>query len=532
MHCILFYKYNHSVGRASHTAWTPPSLPDIIVLLGGLGEGALTAENVPHIEAGIHPLSGAGNFTLEEHGHAGFACGIPDGDSIVLTGGCCSHTNVTRYNISGFVQKLPQLPEERSEHACASLPANGALVVAGGQRYGAPGSSFLTNTVLMLFPKATAWAHLASLPGKLYNPRVSIVGGRLRLSGGLGDSRGGSSPGSAQNEVLEYHPEPWNRWITVGYIERGRADHAILSVGPQQLSCLSECPLFPPSIGNLCAPPSGAQDCQFTDDFCCCGQCPENFTFSCVPDSMSGAGVWRSTLCPADGCGSNGVVTSPNYPSNYPNNLEKTETIYVEQGLILSMQFTAFSIELDYYTNHCRFDYLTITDGDGTTLMEKSCGGPSDRNTVYIGGQKIDSTLPPNIRSRTNVINIFFRTHHEHTRSGWSISWSAGMPGPGCIKTTACYDEDLDPKGENYDGCANTTVSGRTCQVGICFKILGLDSFATLIFRLGPLQPPTIMASHTSGMNPTTVAIQMGSLGHGMSCIRKLQSLNSEVLLA
>ena len=33
---------------------------------------------------------------------------------------------------------------------------------------------------------------------------------------------------------------------------------------------------------------------------------------------------------------------------------------------------------------------------------------------------------------------------------------------PACY---GCYNEDLDPKGEKYDGCANTTVSGRTCQV-------------------------------------------------------------------
>ena len=45
--------------------------------------------------------------------------------------------------------------------------------------------------------------------------------------------------------------------------------------------------------------------------------------------------------------------------------------------------------------------------------------------------------------------------------------WSTPcFPGPGCVNSTQCYDEDLDPKGENYDGCVSTTVSGRTCQVG------------------------------------------------------------------
>ena len=105
-----------------------------------------------------------------------------------------------------------------------------------------------------------------------------------------------------------------------------------------------------------------------------------------------------------------GEVTSPNYPNNYPDNLEKTDTIQVEQGLILSLQFTAFDIES---CSNCGCDHLTIMDGDGTTLMEKSCG----------------NSLPADIRSTSNVVNLVFVTSGANTRSGWSVSWSAVTPG-------------------------------------------------------------------------------------------------------
>ena len=40
--------HHHSVARIKHTAWTPHSLPNSIVLLGGSGDSAkLTAEIVP-----------------------------------------------------------------------------------------------------------------------------------------------------------------------------------------------------------------------------------------------------------------------------------------------------------------------------------------------------------------------------------------------------------------------------------------------------------------------------------------------------
>merc|ERR1719209_664884 len=42
---------------------------------------------------------------------------------------------------------------------------------------------------------------------------------------------------------------------------------------------------------------------------------------------------------------SGGVVTSPNYPTNYPSNLWKTDTIRAEQGLVIVLEFTAFYTE-------------------------------------------------------------------------------------------------------------------------------------------------------------------------------------------
>ena len=107
-----------------------------------------------------------------------------------------------------------------------------------------------------------------------------------------------------------------------------------------------------------------------------------------------------------------GVVTSPNHPNNYTNNFAKTETIQVEQGLILLLQFTAFDIEFHESTfeSPCDYyDHLKITDGDGTTLMEKSCG----------------SSLPADITSTSNIVKLVFITDGSNTRTGWSVRWRA-----------------------------------------------------------------------------------------------------------
>jgi len=205
-----------STARAFNVAWTPSSSPNAIVLFG-----LRNAEILP----------GGGTFPLR---HSGFrACGIPDGETIVITGGRPSnsqaHNYVTRYAKSGFVEELPQLPENRRDHACAALPSTKAFIVAGG----ASDDSMVTS-VITLLPGAQAWTPLASLPRSLGFAPASIVGGKMRVTGGWDGVR--DSP--LRSEVLEYQPEPSNKWITVGHLEAGRYYHAVLSIGPELLPCL------------------------------------------------------------------------------------------------------------------------------------------------------------------------------------------------------------------------------------------------------------------------------------------------------
>ena len=105
-----------------------------------------------------------------------------------------------------------------------------------------------------------------------------------------------------------------------------------------------------------------------------------------------------------------GVLSSPNYPGKYPNNHKKTNTIQGGPGTVLVLEFTAFDVE-----SHasCRFDYLKIQDGDGTTLMGKTCG----------------SSLPAKIVSNTNVVKIEFKTNAKGKRTGWSVYWHDVTPG-------------------------------------------------------------------------------------------------------
>ena len=140
-----------------------------------------------------------------------------------------------------------------------------------------------------------------------------------------------------------------------------------------------------------------------------------------------------------------GVVTSPNFPDNYPNNLEKIQTIQVKSGKILKLEFTHFEVEAcnvetwdgtGYVEGTgdttCPCDFVTITDGDGTILMDKSCGSGNPSRSDYF--------QPPAITSRSNRVEIFFHTYGNGHTFGWSLGWAAVTPGNGCFLIASLYD--------------------------------------------------------------------------------------------
>ena len=99
------------------------------------------------------------------------------------------------------------------------------------------------------------------------------------------------------------------------------------------------------------------------------------------------------------------MVTSPNYPCNYPNNLNQAETIIAKEGMVVDLEFTVFKTESEH-------DKLEIQDNDGTILLPARGG----------------SNLPPPIRSRTNVVLLQFVTDRYSTRTedqGWSATWTS-----------------------------------------------------------------------------------------------------------
>ena len=112
-----------------------------------------------------------------------------------------------------------------------------------------------------------------------------------------------------------------------------------------------------------------------------------NGTEQCIPwhwvcdgdqDCTNGNDETRN-LCQNSGeCGgklttSSGILTSPSYPQNYPENTDCVYTISQPIGTIIIMNLVSMDIE---QSDSCNYDYIEIRNGlsEDSPVLQKLCG--------------------------------------------------------------------------------------------------------------------------------------------------------------
>ncbi|XP_066539114.1 cubilin [Hoplias malabaricus] len=115
-----------------------------------------------------------------------------------------------------------------------------------------------------------------------------------------------------------------------------------------------------------------------------------------------------------------GVLTSPNYPENYPMSRECTYKIIVEINMQIMLNFTDFQLEGG---SSCPFDYVEIRDGGFETSP--------------IIGRYCSDQAPPLVISHSNRLWIKFRSDSSVTFKGFSAHWDGTQTGCGGTLTTS-----------------------------------------------------------------------------------------------
>lgn len=134
------------------------------------------------------------------------------------------------------------------------------------------------------------------------------------------------------------------------------------------------------------------------------------------PEGFSASYVFLNSI---QACGGNfytesGVVKSPGYPDHYPNNRDCIWVLQVADGHQLSINFTAFNLEIH---SRCSYDYVEIRNGgyESSPLIGKFCG----------------TRFPPYFISHSNQLWIHFQSDYSHAGTGFMLIYSGTVQGCG-----------------------------------------------------------------------------------------------------
>ena len=105
-----------------------------------------------------------------------------------------------------------------------------------------------------------------------------------------------------------------------------------------------------------------------------------------------------------------GVLTSPNFPCGYLNDLDILQRIQVPENNTIWIRFTDFECQPGR-------DTVTLTDGDGTRLgfFEADSSADDDDDAVDWRNNEIVSN--------TEVVEVLFHTDSMGYIEGWKLEW-------------------------------------------------------------------------------------------------------------
>jgi vibriolysin len=185
-----------------------------------------------------------------------------------------------------------------------------------------------------------------------------------------------------------------------------------------------------------------------------------------------------------------GTLTSPNHPSNYPNNYARTWCIRPASGAAATLTFTRFNTEQDW-------DFVTVYNGTagGDPVGEyhgnaNANEGPND--------ERID--MPPPLTS--SYVIVRFTTDGSVVRSGFSATWSTtGEPPPNQAPTVSITAPS---NGSTVFGTVNVTATAADVDGTVASVVFTLPDGTTVTDTTAPYETTWVSSTVANGNYPIT----------------------------
>nr|XP_020470999.1 cubilin [Monopterus albus] len=211
-------------------------------------------------------------------------------------------------------------------------------------------------------------------------------------------------------------------------------------------------------------------------------------------------GFLASWSADSSGCGGvihadTGTIKSPNYPQNFPANVECSWQIIAHEGNHLEMSFNS-DFQIPDSSGTCQSSYIKVWSGQAQNteaLLSTGCG----------------SVAPSPIIAPYNIITSRFQA--EATGRGFSASFStrcgANFTAPSGRVVSPNYPADY----PNYSNCNYTIDAGQQTVLVLTFQSFQLEAHSTCVFdglkiySLAASGPPIATLCGTSIPGPFSI---------------------------